>query len=111
MIKDISNLRTVFKFKQKDSGYEAKYLILFFDNLSIYLQLIQFLPQYSPISTYFDATALRDNIPQEYQLPLETQVKHLLKCEFHSADYHTLSDMVIGLQTAVGLLVKEVYLL
>ena len=32
VIKDISNLRTVFKFKQKDSGYEAKYLILFFDN-------------------------------------------------------------------------------
>ena len=77
----------------------------------IFLQMIQFPSQYSPISTYFDAAALRDNIPQEYQLPLETQVKHLLKCEFHSADYHTLSNIVIGLQTAVGLLVKEVYLL
>ena len=30
----------------------------------------------------------------------------LLECEFHSADYHTILDIVTGLKTAVALLEK-----
>ena len=33
-------------------------------------------------------------------------VLQLLECEFHSADYHTILDVVTGLKTAVALLEK-----
>ena len=33
-------------------------------------------------------------------------VLQLLECEFHSADYHTMLDVVTGLKTAVALLEK-----
>jgi len=35
-------------------------------------------------------------------------VLQLLECEFHSADYHTILDVVTGLKTAVALLEKRV---
>ena len=36
-------------------------------------------------------------------------VLQLLECEFHSADYHTILDVVTGLKTAVALLEKVLY--
>ena len=33
-------------------------------------------------------------------------VQQLLECEFHSADYHTILDVITGLKTAVALLEK-----
>jgi len=35
-------------------------------------------------------------------------VLQLLECEFHSADYHTILDVVTGLKTAVALLEKVI---
>ena len=35
-------------------------------------------------------------------------VLQLLECEFHSADYHTMLDVVTGLKTAVALLEKVI---
>ena len=33
-------------------------------------------------------------------------VLQLLECEFHSADYHTILDVVTGLKTSIALLEK-----
>jgi len=38
------------------------------------------------------------------------RVLQLLECEFHSADYHTILDVVTGLKTAVALLEKVICL-
>ena len=53
-----------------------------------------------------DITALGNALPQDYQMPVESNHSRLLEYEFHSANYQTLTDIVIGLRTAVGLLVK-----
>ena len=37
------------------------------------------------------------------------RVLQLLECEFHSADYHTILDVVTGLKTALALLEKVIY--
>ena len=53
-----------------------------------------------------DTTVLRDALPPNCQLELEPQSIQYLEYEFHSANYHALTDIVIGLKTAVGLLIK-----
>ena len=40
------------------------------------------------------------------QLPLEAKYKKALECEFHSSDYHMLTEMTSGLRNATEHLVK-----
>ena len=40
------------------------------------------------------------------QLPLEAKYKKALECEFHSADYHMLTEITSGLRNATEHLVK-----
>ena len=63
----------------------------------------------SPMGTVFDIMAFRDNLPQEYCAPLKSQDLHSLEYEFHSANYHILSDVINGLRTAVGLLIMVIF--
>ncbi len=60
-----------------------------------------------------DITALYDQLhaTPNCQIPLELQQIQYLEYEFHSANYHSLTDIVIGLKTAVGLLIKVCVLL
>ena len=51
---------------------------------------------------------LRDALPQEYLVPLEANDSRLLESEFHSANYHAVTDIVNGLKTAVRLLGKVI---
>jgi len=46
---------------------------------------------------------------QEGDFTDDHSVLQLLECEFHSADYHTILDVVTGLKTAVALLEKVTY--
>ena len=40
------------------------------------------------------------------QLPLEAKYKKVLEYQFHSADYHMLTEMTLGLRNATEHLVK-----
>ena len=73
--------------------------------LSFAMALFLF-PNSSLLVATSDITVLSDDLPEEYQVPLEADHSHQLEYEFHSANYHTLKVIVIGLQTAVQLLVK-----
>ena len=60
------------------------------------------------MSATSDITTLGNALPQGYQIPVESNHSRLLEYEFHSANYQTLTDIVIGLRTAVGLFIKVV---
>ena len=60
----------------------------------------------SPMDATSDIAVLRNALPQDYCKPLKAKDSHLLEYEFYSASYSTLTDVVIGLQTAMGHLVK-----
>ena len=53
-----------------------------------------------------DITVLCDQLPPNCKIQLEQQQIQYLEYEFHSANYHSLTDIVIGLKTAIGLLIK-----
>ena len=49
-----------------------------------------------------DITSLKDVFPQTFSSLLDADLAHHLEYEFHSANYHTLKDVVVGLRTALG---------
>ena len=60
----------------------------------------------SSIGAAFDLTSLKDLLPQTFTSPLDADLTRHLEYEFHSANYHTLTNIVIGLKTALGHLIK-----
>ena len=45
-------------------------------------------------------------LPENFKVPLEEELHKDLEIKFHSADYHTQRQLVKGLKTIVGHLVK-----
>ena len=53
-----------------------------------------------------DLTSLKDMLPPSFRSPLCADLARHLEYEFHSANYHTLTDVVVGLRTSLGHLIK-----
>ena len=60
----------------------------------------------SPLGAASDLLSLKDLLPSSFRAPLCDDLTRHLEYEFHSANYHTLTDIVIGLRTAIGHLIK-----
>lgn len=62
---------------------------------------------YSPMGVVCDVTSLSDALPplcRDAKLSID-QIQ-FLEYEFHSCNYHVMRDIVNGLKTAVGLLIR-----
>ena len=127
IIKDVSSLRSVFKFRQEETNTQPSeyvtihiFLTLLSINFSIHLQNNYPLSNYlslclymyiyphlsSPLGAASDLSSLKDQLPDSFRAPLCDDLTRHLEYEFHSANYHTLTDIVIGLRTALGHLIK-----
>ena len=76
---------------------------------SIYLSVtlcLYSIPHSSPLGAASDLSSLKDLLPDSFSVPLCDDLTRHLEYEFHSANYHTLTDIVIGLRTALGHLIK-----
>ena len=76
---------------------------------SIYLSValcLYSIPHSSPLGAASDLLSIKDLLPDSFSAPLCDDLTRHLEYEFHSANYHTLTDIVIGLRTALGHLIK-----
>ena len=60
----------------------------------------------SPLGAVSDLLSFNDLLPDSFRAPLCDDLTRHLEYEFHSANYHTLTDIVTGLRTALGHLIK-----
>ena len=49
---------------------------------------------------------MTEKLLEEYKIPVEETVQKQLEYQFHSADYHTILQIITGLKTALGHLIK-----
>ena len=61
---------------------------------------------YSLVNLALDVNEMTEKLPEEYKTPVEETVQKQLEYQFHSADYHTMLQMITGLKTALGHLIK-----
>ena len=101
-----SQLRTLFKFKSSDKDTDRihfKYVYsiekgINFTNI--------FSSYYSLVNLALDVNEMTEKLPEEYKTPVEETVQKQLEYQFHSADYHTMLQIITGLKTALRHLIK-----
>ena len=49
---------------------------------------------------------MTEKLPEEYKSPVEDTLQKHLEYQFHSADYHTILQIITGIKTALGHLIK-----
>ena len=64
------------------------------------------LPIYSVVHSTVDLAAMTEKLPDCYKTEMEATLLKRFEYEFHSAGYHTLVEVITGLRTVVGHLMK-----
>ena len=65
-----------------------------------------YLLYYSVVQSTLDLADMTASLPDNYKVPMEDMVLKRFEYEFHSAGYHTLVEVITGLRTVVGHLIK-----
>ena len=65
-----------------------------------------FLFIFSPMGGAYSLSSIEDTLHPSLQTPLQPNVERRLEYDFHNSSYHSLTEIVVGLKTALGHLVK-----
>lgn len=60
----------------------------------------------SPMGGAYSLSSIEDTLHPLLQSPLSPPLERRIEYEFHSSSYHCLTEIVVGLKTALGHLVK-----
>ena len=74
-------------------------MIVYSLSLSLFLS-------HSPMGAAFSLSSMEQALKLSLRVPLPDGLERRLEYEFHSANYHILTDIVIGLRTALGHLIQ-----
>ena len=61
---------------------------------------------YSLIDLTLDIDDMTEKLPEEYKVSMEDTLQKHFEYQFHSADYHTVLQIITGLKTVLGHLIK-----
>jgi hypothetical protein len=89
LISDVSSLRIVFQFRDEAPPIVRRQIS-------------------DPMSGAYSITSLIDSLSPSLRLPLPQAKERQLEFEFHSASYHLLTEIVVGLRTAIGHMIKVI---
>ena len=61
---------------------------------------------YSVSHSALDLADMTERLPEWYKTEMEDMLLKRFEYEFHSANYHTLVEVITGLRTVIGYLIK-----
>lgn len=129
IIRDVTSLRTLFKFRHGRTAVVKRTISEWVRNLTVnlipylvililavyvlkiapkYSHIINLLFPFSPMGGAYSLATVEDSLHPLLRLPLPDGLERRIVYEFHSASYHSLTEIVVGLKTALGHLIKTV---